>query len=60
MIKKRNDHWYKTYRAKSVKELDALITKNDKFIQDFPQFAHSWANEFGELLRAFRAEKIGK
>ena len=60
MIKQYNDYWYKVYQSKSVNELTILIDKNDKFIADHPQFAHSWANEYGQTLRAMRAEKIGK
>lgn len=56
-------YWAKqhaVYKDKSVAELTALISENNKTLAERPELANSWINEWNEQLKAFRASKIGK
>ena len=48
------------YASKSTKELEALLKKSQEFVEKYPQFEHSWHNEYIHMLKLRIAERIGK
>lgn len=48
------------YASKSTKELEALLKKAQEFVKQYPQFEHSWHNEYIHSLKLRIAERIGK
>lgn len=48
------------YASKSTKELEALLKKAQEFVRKYPQFEHSWHNEYIHSLKLKIAERIGR
>lgn len=48
------------YASKSLKQLEADLKKAQEFVKQYPQFEHSWHNEYIHTLRLKIAERIGK
>ena len=48
------------YASKSTKQLEADLKKALEFVKEYPQFEHSWHNEYIHTLRLKIAERIGK
>lgn len=48
------------WKAKTTRELEADLKKGQEFVKEYPQFEHSWHNEYLHLLKREIAERIGR
>lgn len=48
------------YASKSIKELEALLKQAQDHVNKYPEFEHSWHNEYIHMLKLRIAERIGK
>lgn len=48
------------YASKSTKELESLLKQAQEFVRKYPQFEHSWHNEYIHSLKLRIAERIGR
>ena len=52
--------YQESLKKKTLRELEAMLKKSQQFVKEYPQFEHSWHNEYLHYLKAAIAERIGR